>query len=181
MLPAPFKWNVAVGHGVEPFEFASKPDGLAVGRSIVKCNFVATSSGAVLALALLFSSAASSGEDLGETLVRGFFADAKSHDMPAIEKTLAKGFQSIHTNGVSDRAGELEIIRNIKLGPHSLANFKTTRNGPVMVVTFEVNARGEILGGKRVGDGSYERMAVWVESSSGWQLIAYANVAPLTE
>ena len=60
-------------------------------------------------------------------------------------------------------------------------DFETTRNGPVMIVTFAVDAPGEILGGKRVQAGTYERMAVWLETSSGWELIAYANVAPLKD
>ena len=147
----------------------------------MKCNFLTTSLKAALALTLFFSATASAGQALGEKLVREFFDDAKSHNMPGVEKTLAEGFQSVHSDGASDRAGELEIVRNMKLGAHTLTNFKTTRNGPVMVVTFEVSAPGEILRGKRVGDGSYERLAVWLETSSGWQLIAYANVAPLSE
>ena len=147
----------------------------------MKCNFLTTSLAVAVALPLLFSPTASAGEDLGETLIRKFFADSKSRNLPAIERTLAEGFQSVHTDGVRDRDGELELIRNIKLGAHTLANFKTTRNGPVLVVTFEVNAPGEILDGKRVGEGSHERLAVWLETSSGWQLIAYANLAPLNE
>ena len=129
---------------------------------------------------LLFPPVAwSADEDLGEKLIRSFFEDARSHDEAAIEATLAQGFQSVHTDGATDRQGELELIRNLKLGSHTLADFKTTRNGPVMVVTFEVNAPGEILDGKRVGAGAHERMAVWLETDSGWQLIAYANLAPL--
>ena len=147
----------------------------------MKCNFLTTSLAVALALPLLFSTTASAGEDLGEKLIREFFADSKSHNLPAVERTLAEGFQSVHTDGARDRAGELKIVRNIKLGAHTLANFKTTRNGPVLVVTFEVNAPGEILEGKRVGEGSHERLAVWLETSSGWQLIAYANLAPLKE
>jgi len=133
----------------------------------------------VLALPVFLSPAIAAEEDLGAKLIRKFFADAKSHDLPAIERTLAEGFQSVHTDGARDRDSELEIIRSIKLGTLTLGNFKTTRNGPVMVVTFEVDARGEILDGKDVGEGSHERMAVWLETSSGWQLIAYANLAPL--
>ena len=147
----------------------------------MKCNLLTTSLKAALALTLVFSATASAAEDLGEKLVRKFFDDSKSHNLSGIEKTLAEGFQSVHTDGSRDRAGELEIVRTIKLGTHTLTNFKTTRNGPVMVVTFEVSAPGEILDGKRVGEGSHERLAVWLETSGVWQLIAYANLAPLRE
>jgi len=136
---------------------------------------------AAVALFLLWPTGAWAEPDLGEKLIRSFFEDAKNHDEAAIEATLAQGFQSIHTNGVTDREGELDLIRTIKLGEHSLANFKTTRNGPVLVVTFSVSAPGEILGGKKVGEGVYERLAVWVNGDSGWKLIAYANVAPLKD
>lgn len=135
-----------------------------------------------VAFFLLFPPAAwSADEDLGEKLIRSFFEDARNHDEEAIEATLAQGFQSVHTDGATDRQGELELIRNLKLGSHTLADFKTTRNGSVLVVTFQVDAPGEILGGKKVGKGSHERLAVWVDTDSGWKLIAYANLAPLKD
>lgn len=145
----------------------------------MKCNFSTSRLAAVLALSWILAPAALAGEDLGEQLIRKFFADAKSRDMAAIEKTLAEGFQSVHTNGARDRAAEVEIIRKMTLGSTTLANFETTRNGSVLVVTFEVDAPGEILMGKQVGEGSHPRMAVWVETGGAWQLIAYANLAPL--
>ena len=170
---------MVAGERVAKSVAAPEPSGSTIGRFIVKSKYLVASLAAVLALSPFFSPTASAGEDLGETLMRKFFADAKSHNLPAIEKTLAEGFQSVHTDGASDRAGELEIVRNIKLGTPTLANFKTTRNGPVLVVTFEVSALGEIIEGKRVGEGFHERLAVWLETNSGWQLIAYANLAPL--
>ena len=78
-----------------------------------------------------------------------------------------------------DRAGELKLARGIKLGNYKLSNFKTTHKSPVMVVTFKVNAPDEVIEGKRVADGSHERLAVWLKAETGWQLIAYANLAPL--
>ena len=140
-----------------------------------------TSLAAALALSLLLAPAAWADPDLGETLIRQFFADAKSGDQAAIERTLGEGFQSVHTDGMRDRAAEIELIRTMKLGKSTLTDFKTTRNGPALVVSFEVNAPGEVLGGKQVGEGTHERMAVWLETSQGWQLIAYANLAPLKE
>ncbi len=132
-----------------------------------------------LGLTLVFGPAARADEDSGERLVRKFFTDAKAKDVGAIEKTLAEGFQAAHTDGPRDRAGELNIVRTIKLSSYTLSNFKTTRNGPVMVVTFKVNAPHEVIEGKRVGDGSHERLAVWLKTNEGWQMIAYANLAPL--
>lgn len=138
----------------------------------------------MLGLSLLVSGVAPAGAadgELGERLVRKFFADAQGGDMSAVEATLAEGFQSSHTDGARDRAGELAVIRNVQLGSHRLTDFETTRNGPVLVVTFEVDAPGEVLDGKHVGAGAHERMAVWLEGPTGWQLVAYANLAPLKE
>lgn len=134
---------------------------------------------ASLALTLIYGATVSAGEDLGERLVRQFFANAKAGDLAAIEKTLAEGFQAAHSFGPRDRAGELKLAQGIKLGSYKLSDFKTTRNGPVMVVTYKVNAPEEVIEGKRVADGSHERLAVWLKTDAGCQLIAYANLAPL--
>ena len=131
-----------------------------------------------LALIQIFGATALAGEDLGEKLVRQFFADVKVGNLASIEKTLAEGFQVAHSFGPLDRAGELKLIRGIKLGDYKLSNFKTTYNGPVMVVTFKVNASDEVMMGKKIAPGSHERLAVWLKVKADWQLIAYANLAP---
>ena len=144
-------------------------------RRIATTTWVATA-----ALSLLFTPVAwSADKDLGEQLIRSFFEASGKGDQAAVERTLAQGFQSVHTDGVSDRQGELDLIRNMKLGSPTLTDFKTTRNGPALVVTFLVNAPDEVLGGKSLGDGAHQRMAVWLDTESGWKLIAYANLAPL--
>jgi len=148
-------------------------------RFMMKRYFLLQGLGAALAIILVLGATASAGEDLGPKLVRQFFADVKAGNLGSIEKTLAEGFQSAHSFGPLDRAGELKLIRGIKLGDYKLSNFKTTHKGPVMVVTFKVNAPDEVLDGKRVGDGTHERLAVWLKAEAGWQLIAYANLAPL--
>ncbi len=129
----------------------------------------------------LAPAAASAGDDPGEALIRSFFDASAKGDHPAVERMLAEGFQSVHTDGVRDRKGELDLIRDMKTGSPTLANFKTTRSGPALVVTFEVDAPNEVIGGKSVARGSHERMAVWLETDSGWKLIAYANLAPLKD
>jgi len=73
---------------------------------------------------------------------------------------LQKGVQTAHSFGPRDRAGELKLAQGIKSDSYKLSDFKTTRNGPVMVVTYKVNAPEEVIEGKRVADGSHERLAV---------------------
>ena len=146
----------------------------------MKRNIWTATWAAAVAVFLFFPPAAwSAGEDLGEKLIRSFFEASGKGDQAAVEQTLAQGFQSVHTDGVRDREGELKLIRDMKLGSTVLANFKTTRSGAALVVTFQVNVRDGVLGGKAVVEGSYERMAVWLDTDSGWKLIAYANLAPL--
>ncbi len=142
-----------------------------------------TAIGAATAALFLLSApvAWSADDELGERLIRAFFEASGKGDQAAVERTLSPGFQSVHTNGVSDRQGELDLIRNMKLGSPTLSNFNTTRNGPTLVVTFLVNAPDEVLGGKALDEGTYERMAVWLDTESGWKLIAYANLAPLKD
>ena len=59
----------------------------------MQCNFLKTSLAVALALPLLFSPTASADEDLGEKLIREFFSDSKSRNLPAIEWTLSEVFQ----------------------------------------------------------------------------------------
>jgi len=132
----------------------------------------------VLAMIQILGATASARADLGEKLVRQFFADVKAGNLAAIEKTLAEGIQVAHSFGPLDRAGELKLIRGIRLGDYKLSNFKTTYNGPVMVVTFKANAPDEVMVGKNIAPGSHERLAVWLKVEDEWQLIAYANLTP---
>ncbi len=132
-----------------------------------------------LALIQILGATAWAGDDLGEKLVRQFFADVKAGNLTSIEKTLAEGLQVAHSFGPLDRAGELKLVRGIKLGDYKLSNFKTTYNGPVMVVTFKANAPDEVMAGKKIAPGSHERLAVWLKVDAVWQLIAYANLTPM--
>ncbi len=129
-------------------------------------KFLATGLRVALIPFLLVSPSASLGVDTREALMREFFAGSKSRNLPAIEKVMADRFQSVHTDCARDRAGELEIIRNIKLEPPTFTNFQSTRNGSALAVAFQVNAPGETLGGKRVGAGSRGRMADCLEAGS---------------
>ena len=134
-----------------------------------------------LFLSLLLCGPVAANDDLGEALIRKFFADATNHDVAALEQTLAEGFQSIHSDGIRDRAGELALIRKLRIDAHTLSGFETTRSGPLLVVTFEANVPGEVIDGKQVAAGAHARLAVFRETAAGWQLVAYANASPLRE
>ncbi|PYJ75055.1 MAG: hypothetical protein DME77_10225, partial [Verrucomicrobia bacterium] len=52
----------------------------------------------------------------GEKMERQMWADFKAKDWKAVESKIAEGFQSIHPDGPRDRAGEIALIENLKLG-----------------------------------------------------------------
>lgn len=70
--------------------------------------------------------------------------DIKAKNWKAVESKIAEGFQSVHPDGARDRAGELALIKNLKVGQTEFNNFKTTMNGDNMVVTYTISVQGTI-------------------------------------
>ncbi|NEX15006.1 MAG: nuclear transport factor 2 family protein, partial [Prosthecochloris sp.] len=94
-----------------------------------------------LALFMLIASplfAAVNAQYPGEKLVRKLFADMKSGNVTSIEAMISPAFQSAHQDGARDRDQEIELIRNLKMGTFSLGDFKESREGDVLVVTYTV-------------------------------------------
>ncbi|RJP57596.1 MAG: nuclear transport factor 2 family protein [Deltaproteobacteria bacterium] len=116
-------------------------------------------------------------DSLGENLVRQLWADMKKPDMDAIEKKIAKGFQSIHQYGADNREQEIKLIRGLKLGEYTLSDIQITRNGPVIVATYFVSVEETIMG-KRLSKKPAPRLSVFLKTDSGWQWIAHANLKP---
>lgn len=115
---------------------------------------------------------------LGEKLVRQLWANMKKTDMEAIKKTTAKGFQSVHQYGASNRDQEIELIKGLKLGEYTLSDIQTTQNGPVIVVTYLISVE-ETIKGKRLSKKPAPRLSVFLKTDGGWQWIAHANLKPL--
>ena len=141
----------------------------------------------ILTLILLFATQTSlanqevaTKKSLGEKLLRQLWSDMKKPDMEAIEKTISKGFQSVHQYGSSNREQEIELIKGLKLGKYTLSDIKTTRNGPVIVVTYFVSVE-ETIKGKLLSKKPAPRLSVFLKTDSGWKWIAHANLKPLRE
>ncbi|MCJ7615444.1 MAG: nuclear transport factor 2 family protein [Desulfobacterales bacterium] len=115
---------------------------------------------------------------LGEKLLCQLWADMKKPDMEAIEKTIAKGFQSVHQYGSNNREQEIKLIEGLKLGKYILTDIKTTRNGPVIVATYFVSVE-ETIKGKLLSKKPAPRLSVFLKTDSGWKWIAHANLKPL--
>jgi hypothetical protein len=117
---------------------------------------------------------------LGERLVRQYSADLKSGDMSVIAPWFAKGFQSVHQDGASNREETLKLAKNLDLQDYALSDIKITRNGPVIVATYFVSVT-ETLKGKRLVKQRAPRLAVFLKTEAGWKTIARANLVSLNQ
>ena len=115
---------------------------------------------------------------LGEKLVRQLWADMKARNMPAIEKTIAMGFQSVHTDGARDREEQIKLIQSLNMSKYTLNNIKVTQNGPVIVVTYFVSV-AETIDGKRLSTKPDPRLSVFIKNDKGWQWISHVNLKSL--
>ena len=113
-----------------------------------------------------------------EKLERQMWADMKAGNWAALEARLAPAFQSVHPDGARGKAAELALMKGLKLGDYTLADFKVTRNSNQIIVTYSVSV-AETIDGKRTTTAPAMRLSVWAKNGSRWQWIAHANLKPL--
>lgn len=116
----------------------------------------------------------------GEQMEREFWGAMKDGNMPEIEAKIAPGFQSVHQDGSRDRAAEIALIKGLKLGDYTLDNFKVSKDGQTIVVTYTVSVT-ETIDGKVLPTKPAMRISVWTWTQKGWQWIAHANLNPMTK
>ena len=116
----------------------------------------------------------------GEELVRRLWATLKAGNMEQIASGMAQGFQSVHQDGARTREQQLALTKDLHLGAYTLSSFQTTRNGPVLVVTYLVSV-AETIDGKRLSKKPEPRLSVFLETDGRWQWMAHANLKPLVE
>ena len=112
---------------------------------------------------------------LGEQLVRQYWEALRTQDVDALEAILAPGFQSIHEDGTRNREQQLAFCAGLDIDKYTLTDFVTSRQGATIVVTFMASVE-ETLAGVRTTSSPAPRMAVFLMTENGWQLIAYANL-----
>lgn len=117
-------------------------------------------------------------KSLGEKLLLQLWSDMEKPDIEAIEKTISKGFQSVHQYGSSNREQEIELIKGLKLGEYTLTDIKITQDGPVIVATYFVSVE-ETIKGKQLSKKPAPRMSIFIKTDSGWKWIAHANLKPI--
>ena len=104
----------------------------------------------------------------GEKLERQMASDIQAKNWKAVEARIADGFQSVHPDGVRDRAGEIALLKGMNFGAFRLDNFKSTKIGDNIVVTFTMTV-AETIDGKQLPAKPAYRLSVWKKGVNGWQ------------
>ena len=114
----------------------------------------------------------------GEKLERQMASDIQAKNWKAVEARIADGFQSVHPDGVRDRAGEIDLLKKMNFGSFTLSDFKSTTIGDNVVVTFTMTV-AETIDGKQLPAKPAYRLSVWKKGTNGWQWISHANFTPI--
>lgn len=115
----------------------------------------------------------------GEKLERKMWTAVMAGDKAAIESMVGPGFQSVHQDGARDRAEELKLLEGLDPSLVKFSNFKVTEQGDTIIVTYDVSV-SETIDGKKLPDSAPSpRLSVWLDTPTGWQWIAHANLKPL--
>jgi ketosteroid isomerase-like protein len=109
---------------------------------------------------------------LGRAQVERFYAGTAGK--APLEHVLGEGFQLIRTDGTRyDRTGYLGNPASLQT--YSLEDFRTTRSGDVLTVTFFTTYRG-MLEGVAWDVARVPRLAVFGREGGDWKLQAFANL-----
>src|SRR4030095_6028557 len=80
----------------------------------------------------------------GEKMEKQMWEDIKAKNWKAVESKIAEGFQSVHPDGARDRANEISLIKNLKVGQVEFNDFRSTMNGDNVVVTYMISVQETI-------------------------------------
>ncbi len=111
----------------------------------------------------------------GEQIEKQFWEDMKTFNLKSLESKIAPEFQSVHSDGPRNKSGELELIKNLKLNHFSLSNFKITRHGDTLIITYTASA-SETIDERYLSHKPKPRMSIWQKKHDQWQIIAHANL-----
>jgi hypothetical protein len=142
-----------------------------------------------LVLSLMFVSlnawAISSDEKAAQATIESWFAAMKNDDYTKAASLLSPQFVSVHTDRiVRDKAQEMELIKNLDMKSNQLTDFKFSRSGDAIVVTYN-DATTEKIDNNPVASGAAGRMAVLQKqkekgkNKDKWIILAYANMDPI--
>jgi len=115
---------------------------------------------------------------LGQQLVERLWTDFAKADLPALDQFVAAGFQSLHEDGARDWSEERVLAGDLKLTPYVLSDYKVTRQGDTMLVTYQCRV-GETIVVARLSKEMSPRMDVFQLTNGEWKLLSHVNVRKL--
>jgi len=119
---------------------------------------------------------------LGQQQVEKLWANFAKPDLEALDNFVAPGFQSLHEDGAREWTQERKLVAELKLTPYVLSGYQVTRNGDVLVVTYQCQV-GETVAEAHLAKTSTPRMDVFQQIGGEWKLLSHVNVrklAPMT-
>ena len=81
----------------------------------------------------------------GEKLLNRFWVDLKAANADHVSKYMDPHFQAVHSYGAQDKAGELDIIRNLHITNYVLSSIVETRRGSMKVITYMADVTQRLL------------------------------------
>jgi hypothetical protein len=117
-------------------------------------------------------------QTLGQQQVERLWAGFAKIDLAALDEFVAPGFQSLHEDGARDWPQERMLVAMLKLTPYVLFDYKVTRNGDVLMVSYQCKV-GETIEAAHLAKVSTPRLDVFQQTSSGWKLLSHVNVRKL--
>jgi len=132
---------------------------------------------ATLATQALIAAEPSNADDnaLGQQQVEKLWADFARPDLAALDQFIAPGFQSLHEDGARDWAEERVLVAELKITPYALSDYKVTRHGDVLLVSYRCQV-GETIAAARLSPTSTPRMDVFQQINGEWKLLSHINV-----
>jgi hypothetical protein len=114
----------------------------------------------------------------GEKMEKQMWEDIKAKNWKAVESKIADGFQSVHPDGARNRANEISLIKNLKIGQVEFNDFRSSMNGDNIVVTYMISVQ-ETIDLEQLRTKPTPRLSVWRKGAAGWQWICHANLNPI--
>jgi hypothetical protein len=103
--------------------------------------------------------------------------DFKTANLYDLGKFTSKEFQSVHTDGASNKTQELQLIAGLNMTDYTLSEIKHTKTHNVIIFTYKATTT-ETINGNQITSTS-ERMSVFQKHGDSWHWIAHASLVPL--
>lgn len=113
----------------------------------------------------------------GEVLIKEVWNAIKNDNIDYLDNILDPAFQSIHEDGVRNKAEELQLIKDLNLGDYELSDFRITQNNDVMNIFYNVQVKETI--DNEIYMLKSARLSVFCKTAEGWKWISHANMIPL--